>query len=220
MARPISGYSRISWQRWWISALSASAVAGFRGRRTLPPGAAGFQQRAHCHLQVPHALQRQVRSLRPQAGDARRSQGMTPLGRFLRRSSFDELPQPDQCPEGRPVAGGAAPHAVDARAADREYHMAVDGYFARHRVKPGVTGWAQVNGWRGETIRWRRSRGGWNMTSTISRTGRCCSTSTSSRSRLFFFCSGSTPIEPNSAAGRSDPWGLPVRAGTHDPAFC
>ena len=76
---------------------------------------------------------------------------VTPLGRFLRRSSFDELPQLINVLKGDLSLVGPRPHAVDARAADREYHMAVDGYFARHRVKPGVTGWAQVNGWRGET---------------------------------------------------------------------
>jgi len=76
---------------------------------------------------------------------------VTPLGRFLRRSSFDELPQLLNVLKGDLSLVGPRPHAMDARAADREYHLAVDGYFARHRVKPGVTGWAQVNGWRGET---------------------------------------------------------------------
>jgi len=42
------------------------------------------------------------------------------------------------------------PHAVHAKAKNRLYDEAVDGYFARHRVKPGITGWAQINGWRGE----------------------------------------------------------------------
>jgi lipopolysaccharide/colanic/teichoic acid biosynthesis glycosyltransferase len=46
---------------------------------------------------------------------------------------------------------GPRPHAVNAKAEQRLYDEAVDGYFARHRVKPGVTGWAQINGWRGET---------------------------------------------------------------------
>src|SRR5206468_2884197 len=46
---------------------------------------------------------------------------------------------------------GPRPHAAPAKARDRFYDEVVDGYFARHRVKPGVTGWAQINGWRGET---------------------------------------------------------------------
>ena len=46
---------------------------------------------------------------------------------------------------------GPRPHAVNAKAEARLYDEAVDGYFARHRVKPGITGWAQINGWRGET---------------------------------------------------------------------
>jgi lipopolysaccharide/colanic/teichoic acid biosynthesis glycosyltransferase len=46
---------------------------------------------------------------------------------------------------------GPRPHAVHAKADNRLYDEAVDGYFARHRVKPGITGWAQISGWRGET---------------------------------------------------------------------
>jgi lipopolysaccharide/colanic/teichoic acid biosynthesis glycosyltransferase len=46
---------------------------------------------------------------------------------------------------------GPRPHAVHAKAENRLYDEAVDGYFARHRVKPGITGWAQISGWRGET---------------------------------------------------------------------
>ncbi len=46
---------------------------------------------------------------------------------------------------------GPRPHAVQAKAAGHLYDEVVDGYFARHKVKPGITGWAQINGWRGET---------------------------------------------------------------------
>jgi Undecaprenyl-phosphate glucose phosphotransferase len=77
---------------------------------------------------------------------------VTALGRFLRRSSLDELPQLyNVAVKGDLSLVGPRPHAVNASVADREYDKAVDGYFARHRVKPGVTGWAQVHGWRGET---------------------------------------------------------------------
>jgi lipopolysaccharide/colanic/teichoic acid biosynthesis glycosyltransferase len=45
---------------------------------------------------------------------------------------------------------GPRPHAVNQKLENRQFDEAVDGYFARHRVKPGITGWAQINGWRGE----------------------------------------------------------------------
>ena len=46
---------------------------------------------------------------------------------------------------------GPRPHATQAKAAGTLYDEVIDGYFARHKVKPGITGWAQINGWRGET---------------------------------------------------------------------
>jgi Undecaprenyl-phosphate glucose phosphotransferase len=76
---------------------------------------------------------------------------VTPFGRFIRRTSLDELPQLFNVLKGDLSLVGPRPHALGAKAADREYEKVVDGYFARHRFKPGVTGWAQVNGWRGET---------------------------------------------------------------------
>jgi putative colanic acid biosynthesis UDP-glucose lipid carrier transferase len=73
---------------------------------------------------------------------------VTPLGRFLRRSSMDELPQFLQVITGELSIVGPRPHAV---AHNELYRTQIDGYMLRHMVKPGITGWAQVNGWRGET---------------------------------------------------------------------
>jgi len=76
---------------------------------------------------------------------------VTRVGRFIRRSSLDELPQLINVVRGELSLVGPRPHAVMASAADTLYDDVVEGYLARHRVKPGVTGWAQINGWRGET---------------------------------------------------------------------
>lgn len=75
---------------------------------------------------------------------------VTRVGRFIRKTSIDELPQFFNALLGSLSLVGPRPHAVSAQTHDRVYHEVVDGYFARHKVKPGVTGWAQINGWRGE----------------------------------------------------------------------
>jgi Undecaprenyl-phosphate glucose phosphotransferase len=76
---------------------------------------------------------------------------VTPLGRWLRRTSIDELPQLLNVLRGQMSLVGPRPHAVSAKAVDRFYADVVKEYAARHRVRPGITGWAQINGWRGET---------------------------------------------------------------------
>ena len=73
---------------------------------------------------------------------------VTPLGAFLRRTSLDELPQFFNVLRGDMSIVGPRPHAV---AHNEQYRKQVSGYMLRHKVKPGITGWAQINGWRGET---------------------------------------------------------------------
>jgi putative colanic acid biosysnthesis UDP-glucose lipid carrier transferase len=77
-------------------------------------------------------------------GDAR----ITRIGAFLRKNSLDELPQFINVLQGRMSIVGPRPHAV---AHNEIYRNLIKGYMIRHKVKPGITGWAQVNGYRGET---------------------------------------------------------------------
>jgi polysaccharide biosynthesis protein PslA len=76
---------------------------------------------------------------------------VTRLGWFLRRTSIDELPQFLNVLNGEMSVVGPRPHPLKAKAGGRLYDEVVVNYAVRHKIKPGVTGWAQVNGWRGDT---------------------------------------------------------------------
>jgi putative colanic acid biosynthesis UDP-glucose lipid carrier transferase len=73
---------------------------------------------------------------------------ITPIGRWIRKTSIDELPQFFNVLQGSMSVVGPRPHAV---AHNELFRSLIKGYMVRHKVKPGITGWAQVNGARGET---------------------------------------------------------------------
>jgi len=79
------------------------------------------------------------------AGDAR----ITKIGRFIRKTSIDELPQLINVLKGEMSLVGPRPHAVGMRTGETESYKLVEEYAHRHKVKPGMTGWAQINGSRG-----------------------------------------------------------------------
>ena len=81
---------------------------------------------------------------------------VTRVGAFLRRTSLDELPQFLNVLRGEMSVVGPRPHAIEH---DKIYQDIVDGYIHRYRIKPGITGWAQINGFRGETDRIEKMQG-------------------------------------------------------------
>src|SRR5690606_23311734 len=85
---------------------------------------------------------------------------LTRVGGFLRRTSLDELPQFINVLRGDMSIVGPRPHATQTRAGDKLLEEVVAEYSVRHKVKPGITGWAQINGWRGtiDTVEKLRNR--------------------------------------------------------------
>ena len=94
-------------------------------------------------MYVDRARDRRRGAAATRRGDPR----VTPIGRFLRRTSLDELPQFLNVLLGQMSIVGPRPHAV---AHNERFASLIDGYLSRHRVKPGITGWAQIHGLRGE----------------------------------------------------------------------
>jgi Undecaprenyl-phosphate glucose phosphotransferase len=121
-----------------------------------------FRQTRLGHRGIPFAIYKfRTMTVAENGADVKQAQAndhrVTRLGRWLRRTSIDELPQLINVIRGEMSLVGPRPHAV---AHDHHYSELIDNYEIRQHVKPGITGWAQVNGLRGETsspdLMWRR----------------------------------------------------------------
>jgi putative colanic acid biosysnthesis UDP-glucose lipid carrier transferase len=123
------------------------------GVKLSSPGPIVFRQRRN-GLDGEEIVVYKFRSMRTQDDGqhirqaTRQDARITPFGAFLRRTSLDELPQFVNVLQGRMSIVGPRPHAV---AHNETYRSIIKAYMVRHKVKPGITGWAQVNGCRGET---------------------------------------------------------------------
>jgi putative colanic acid biosysnthesis UDP-glucose lipid carrier transferase len=123
------------------------------GIKRTSPGPAIFKQRRH-GLDGREIVVYKFRSMTTQDNGpvvqqaTRNDPRVTPFGAFLRRTSLDELPQFINVLQGRMSIVGPRPHAL---AHNEQYRELIKAYMVRHKVRPGITGWAQVNGSRGET---------------------------------------------------------------------
>lgn len=160
---PIGGIGAFQ-KRAFDIAFSIAAIIGFAPVMALvalairleSPGPVLFRQRRHGYNNKPIEVLK-FRSMYTDQCDPtavrqvrRDDNRVTRVGRFIRRSSLDELPQFFNVLKGDLSLVGPRPHALSARTGDIVYDQITEAYSARHKVKPGVTGWAQVNGWRGE----------------------------------------------------------------------
>lgn len=140
-----------------LVALSPAMLATALAIRLDTPGPIFFRQSRHGYNHRPIMVWK-FRSMRHEAADpdARRivtrdDDRVTRVGRLIRKTSIDELPQLFNVLAGELSLVGPRPHAVTGMSSRQQlFSEIVEGYSGRHKVPPGITGWAQVNGWRGE----------------------------------------------------------------------